>query len=779
MLGSKIDNLQTLKDNGINNIPDFECISFSQSIEDKEDFEKFFKAQINKKPAEASAAIRKYLEDNLNNNFAIKLKAKTYAIRSSSNLEDGMSDSFAGQFKTFLDVKPDCIKEKIHECFMSLCDENVLEYIKRKKLQPKQIEMNVMVQKMIPSELAGVIFTANPQGLLNETVITVGEGLGEKIVSEKTKTTSYYYNRTDDIFYYDGENDYLSDNQIKIIISKIKEIESALGESLDIEFAFADGKIWILQVRPITTIDRSHPLILDNSNIVESYPGISLPLTISFAEYIYSNVFKSECRRMLRDEKELKKHSHIFSQMVGSCNGRMYYKISNWYALINYLPFRKKITKIWEDMLGVKGNHSQSMTTAGARIQARVAKNYLNELQKINKNMSWLNDYFIEVENDFRVSFNKDSSLPECIQKYRYVANQLIPHWDYTLINDMYAFINVGILKKQLGNKANSIVSNITNLESMKPVQEMIRLAYDKNSISSDEYKDRFKEYIRKYGDRNIEELKLESKTFRTNPELLEDKIEEYRKHPTELKKLYDSINRPRQNDTKHIGFFAKKQLRRCENGIRNREISRLNRSRIFGMVRDIFNQIASQLVKENAIDNKDDIYYLRIDEIEKYIQKPYDLKQIIDKRKNEYAVFERLPAYSKLIFADQEFDKHPVMVNSHMQSTPSGELCGTPCSDGKITAKVVVINSAKDQKDTQGKIIVTRSTDPGWVFMLSTAKGIISERGSLLSHTAIISRELGVPSVVGVRDATKILKTGDLVTINGHTGEIIMEKTK
>ena len=116
-------------------------------------------------------------------------------------------------------------------------------------------------------------------------------------------------------------------------------------------------------------------------------------------------------------------------------------------------------------------------------------------------------------------------------------------------------------------------------------------------------------------------------------------------------------------------------------------------------------------------------------------------------------------------------------MINSRAQKFSREYLCGTPCSDGCVTAKVVVVESAQDLQDTHGKILVTRSTDPGWVFALSTAKGVISERGSLLSHTAIISRELGVPAVVGIKDVTKILQTGDLVTIDGHTGEVKVEK--
>ena len=101
-----------------------------------------------------------------------------YAIRSSSNLEDGKNDSFAGQFDTFLNVKPKDINKKVKECFKSLNKSNVKEYLKKKKIQTKNLKMDVIIQEMIDSEYSGVIFTSNPRGLLNETVIVVGVGLG-------------------------------------------------------------------------------------------------------------------------------------------------------------------------------------------------------------------------------------------------------------------------------------------------------------------------------------------------------------------------------------------------------------------------------------------------------------------------------------------------------------------------------------------------------------------------------------------------------------------------
>lgn len=735
MLGSKAKNLQILKAAGFN-VPDFQLVRF---------------------------------EDIQNENYGINLQANKYAVRSAANIEDGTESSFAGQFSTFLNVSKKDLKKKIQACADATTAGK--EYAESKKINAKNLKVDVIVQEMVDADFAGVIFTANPQGLLNESVIVVAPGLGENVVAEKGKATSYYYNTTDNVYYADGDKDYLDEVIIKKLITLSQQIEDILTKNLDIEFAIKDDEIFILQARPITTLKTNHPLVLDNSNIVESYPGISLPLTISFAKMIYSGVFESVCRRVVQDEKELQKHQNVFKQMVGSSNGRLYYKISNWYEIINFLPFSQKILPMWEESLGLK-NSIKHQHEANFRLHARVAKNFLKELKNSQKNMAWLNKKFITVEKAYRTSYSEELNLQQSLDLFYQLADSLFPHWDLTLINDMYCFINVGLLKKKQGERANETISAISNLESMKPVETMILLAADKNELSKDEYELRFNKYIEDYGDRNVEELKLESPTFRTNPELLEQRIEAYRKDPENLYRLADEIRH--KTNTPQKGLLAK----RCASGIRNREISRLNRSRIFGMVREIMLHIGKILTEQKAIKTQSDIFYLTIEEIENYNKQVYDLQSIIKSRKQEYQIFAQLPNYSKLIFAEQEFDKLPQKLNAHSQKLDSTNvLNGTPCSGGTVSGEVLIIKSPTEQYDTTGKILVTRSTDPGWVFMLSTAKGIISERGSLLSHTAIISRELKIPSVVGVENATKLLKNGDKITLDGKTGKITIEK--
>ena len=196
MLGSKYENLVKLQEQGFN-IAKFEIIRFEDVIENTEGIEQILENNKNKTNKEISGLLKNYIENNMKKDFEISLKCDKYAVRSSSNIEDGKNDSFAGQFDTYLNVEKENLNIKIIECFKSLYNENVLDYILEKKINIIDLKMNVIIQEMVESEYSGIVFTANPQGILNESVIVVGEGLGENIVSDKIKTTSYFYNLND------------------------------------------------------------------------------------------------------------------------------------------------------------------------------------------------------------------------------------------------------------------------------------------------------------------------------------------------------------------------------------------------------------------------------------------------------------------------------------------------------------------------------------------------------------------------------------------------------
>lgn len=705
-----------------------------------------------------------------------KYKGK-YAIRSSSNIEDGILNSFAGQFDTYLNVVPKDINKKVQACFNSINNKNVDDYLKKQNIKIKDIKMDVIIQKMVNAKYSGIIFTSNPQGLLNETVIVVGKGLGNNIVEDKILTTTYYYNRTDKVYYYEGLIDYLNKELIEELIKVSEKIKEVLGEYLDIEFAIKAHEIYILQARPITTIDSSNLVILDNSNIVESYPGVSLPLTISFVHFVYSNVFKKEAYRLTKNKKLVEKNTTNFSNMVAASSGRIYYKISSWYTLIKFLPFSKKIIPIWQDMLGVK-NKTYDNTTTKIPIftKVKIYYNTFKELKNVSKNMDKLNNKFIEVNDYFHSHYNDKLSNKEIIKLYSVLKDELLSCWDITLVNDLYSFIFTGLLKKRLKKKGysedkiNDYISGITNIESLKPIKSLIELAYKKDKLSKSEYKLLYDNYIFKYGDRSLEELKLESDTFRINHKLLDKKIREYRKDKNKLKVIYNDLNSDKEIVIKE-DLITKFITKRAMHGIKNREISRLNRSRIYGMVRSMFLAISTNLVKERRLRKKEDIFYLTKEEVFDY--KKYDLKKLVNTRKKDYKMYAQLPSYSRLIFTNKEFDKRHKRINKVKKETDKNILEGIPTSNGKIKGEALVIEDINETYDVKDKILITKMTDPGWVFLLISAKGVIAEKGSILSHTAIISREIKIPSIVGVEDATTIIHTGDYIEMDAYTGKI------
>ena len=312
--------------------------------------------------------------------------------------------------------------------------------------------------------------------------------------------------------------------------------------------------------------------------------------------------------------------------------------------------------------------------------------------------------------------------------------------------------------------------SGISDIESVKPMKSLIDTAYNKDSYSTEEYERAKQEYIRKYGDRCLEELKLESRTFRTSPELFDERIDFYRQDKKRLKKLYNDLKDHGVQKDEKLDILTDFLLKKASLGIMNREVSRLNRSRIYGIVRQIFLTIGNNAEKQGNIQNTRDVFYLTVDEL---FDIPQNAKALIEQRKEQYSLFEKLPAYTRLIFEKTEFDKNHASINSHKKQLTENRLSGTPCSFGSAEGEACVITDINSVDNIRGKILVTKMTDPGWVFLLASANGIISEKGSLLSHTAIISRELKIPSIVGVEGLLDTIQSGDYITMDGSSGMI------
>lgn len=216
--------------------------------------------------------------------------------------------------------------------------------------------------------------------------------------------------------------------------------------------------------------------------------------------------------------------------------------------------------------------------------------------------------------------------------------------------------------------------------------------------------------------------------------------------------------------------------LRMTRSLISARENLRFERTRAFGVVRKLFAQMGKQFHKQSIINSERDIFYLTIDEIFNYIEGTAvscNYPDLIALRKAEYQNYQmqeapanRITTYGIVYHANLFHNPPPL-------SEYKDVLSGIGCCPGHVRGKVKVVTNPHAVNDLGGDILVTSSTDPGWVTLFPSTSGIIVERGSLLSHSAIVSREMGIPCIVGVTGLQESINTGDEIEMNGATGII------
>ena len=293
-------------------------------------------------------------------------------------------------------------------------------------------------------------------------------------------------------------------------------------------------------------------------------------------------------------------------------------------------------------------------------------------------------------------------------------------------------------------------------------------------------------DYLDKFGDRCVGELKLESISYSQNPVLYIKIIKSYVKQDIKLDKSTEYLEDDLRNNAEVTVYNTLKGkpfkkwafkyvLQKTRNLVSNRENLRYERTRGFGMVRKMFIALGEQWYKLGKLDSPRDIFYLQLAEIKAMENQEFDdaLKAKIEARKQEFVAYRSQdPPQERFFTYGNNFSDKYIYSTEKLESKKD-YLSGIGCCPGKVQAKVQVIKSPDDLESLNGDILVTSSTDPGWITLFPTASAIIVERGSLLSHSAIVSREMGIPCIVSVKGLLHSLKTGDEILMDGSTGEI------
>jgi pyruvate,water dikinase len=467
--------------------------------------------------------------------------------------------------------------------------------------------------------------------------------------------------------------------------------------------------------------------------------------------------------------------------MAVAYDGRMYYRLDNWYRLLQILPFSGRLIPVWQRSLGVNNSDlPEPLPGVGWRLRARVLRRLVTAWRATPRLMTQLEGEFAEIKRVFDTTFDPDDTVA-LRHLFDQIRTGVLHNWDITLVNDLRAFGYTALARRR-GRPISGV--ELTSLEPLRALvtlrarpdtDDLARLTTDDEVTQlvagGSDLGQAIGAYLDAYGDRGPGELKLESQTFRTDPLRLVRLV-----LSPAGSDLAPGDDLPPDNlpfgdgppdDARRVP--SRGVAARALQAIAFRESSRLNRARLYGMVRAIVWAIGHNLAQAGEIDATEDVFYLTLDEVvtnrDKAPTDCDDLRQTVATRQAQWAKYEQMPARSRIVL-DAPEPTVPADTDAH-----PGLLVGTVVSAGLVEAEVIVVTDPAT--DTTGKIVVAVATDPGWVFVLAAAAGVVTERGSMLSHTAIVARELGLPAVVGVAGATSMLHTGDRVRLDATTGRV------
>ncbi len=779
------------------------------------------------------------------------------AVRSSMVGEDSREFSFAGQLKSFLSVEDDdALEDALKGCWASAFSAHATAYRRRRAralgLAIDLPRVAVIVQTMVEGDVSGVAFTAHPvTGRRDHTLIHATWGLAEGVVSGRCNVDEFTVDADGQVETLIADKDLsivsrggsiteeitsedrrhaacLSSEQARQLATAARRVADHLGAPQDIEWTLRGDDLVFLQTRPITALadppNVDGPrVVFNNSNIQESYCGVTTPLTFSFAQAAYASVYEQTMRALRIPSDVIADHDDMLRNMLGLVRGRVYYNINNWYRGLLLLPSFGQNKEDMEAMMGldvpVDFVEDQVLTT-GEKLKRlprvlRAFASLLLRFRSLPRDVpQFLADFDAAYQRVDRSRF-PDASFSELMSILEQLRREMLENWSTPIINDFYVMMSMGRLRRLVEaagvpnhqEVANNLLCGEEGIESIEPTRFLMRLSQQAQDhpdlvslLQTDPAEESLRQvrrefpdfaaslddYIERYGDRVIGELKLETVTAREDVTFVVRVLRNYLARP-DLDPEHLSRTEQEIRAAAEAALFdrlsslkrgkARKVIATARTAVKNRENLRLARTRMFGLYRDAYRAIGARLHEAGRLDAPRDIFYLTTEEVLAYHEGravTADFPPLVAARKAEFARYETQdlphhfetvgPVYHGNAYAPP-FEEAPAQ---------TGDLLhGTGCYPGTVEAPLRVVMSPEDNLEMEGRILTTLRTDPGWAPLFPAAAGILVERGSTLSHSAVVARELGIPAVVGVPGLLKTVEDGEVVTLDGAAGTI------
>lgn len=741
-----------------------------------------------------------------------EIGADSYMVRSSAIGEDSIGNSFAGQLDSFQSSNDiEDILVNILKCWESYSSETVAAYQKTAKKKLKG--MAVVIQELVDPDIAGVIFTRNPIEE-EELLIEYVEGHGENMVNGNIHPESVTYSRaTNNI---NGSTNY----NFTELIATSKSIERFYGYPVDIEWAMKNDVFYMLQSRPITTVGKSEKIQWSNTNVNENYPDAISPLLYSIARESYYHYFKNLSQLFFVSKEKIQQLESAYANVIGVFACKMYYNMSSIYRIISASPFSALLLKSFNNFVGYQDDNEL--------VEKEKVSKWRFVLRVIKHNLS-LGKTVAEFEN--RVdSFKKENktsiSFEELKNRFHGFIEIRMHSWYKASLADFFAMIHHGTLgkfcEKYYGESSatvhNKLIQAIPNLVSSEPVLLMHDILvelkkdekryehflqtnsnelwevikYDKSDNKANQL---IHVYLDEWGFRCSGELMLTTQNYNDDPSKFIDLLKQYAQLPdNDPRELIELKSQERKDTIKafkkliwkkhfllfpiailHV-FILKTLVKLAGDGIRYRERVRLKQALLYYEFKKLLKKSSAEFIKRKWIKDKDDILFFKYQELVEMFNSssmlPGNFQQHVDGTRAEFL------KQSELSYPDEFCCSIGGDYKAEESTTTSddSESCikGLIACGGKVKGRARVLNSVMEAGKLQkGDILITRQTDPGWIVVFPMISGLVVERGGMLSHGAIVSREFGIPAIVGVENATTRIQDGELIVLNADTGEI------
>ncbi|MBN1452471.1 MAG: hypothetical protein JW963_15755 [Anaerolineales bacterium] len=737
-------------------------------------------------------AYRRYLDDDvklvdeLQRELSHILKpGSLYAIRSSANIEDSLERSFAGQFKSVLNVQGvNQVFQAVWAIWGTVKSQSIQSYLEKHGVPASKLFMAVIIQEMITPVCAGVALSRNPVTGADEVVVEAVEGLGDALV--QSGVTPFRWINKWGTYIYKPEAGSIPTAIIDQVVQETRIIAEKLKSHVDLEWVYDGANLYWLQVREITTLNRHN--VYSNHISKEMLPGIIKPL-------IGSINIPLVCSMWVRLVTEMVGRTKIKPEdLARPFYYRVYFNMGTLGQIFQEVGMPADSVETLMGLVPPGANKPSMKPTPKTLLRLpNLALFFLDKWSFEPK----MRKALVEIRQQFdMVNYRRASQLevPQLLTEIDRLFDIAQNAAYYNIVGPLLMMMYNRVLNNQL-KKLNvepaqfDLMTGVPEINDYDPNHHLHALhkkflhldAVKQEQIRQSNYDEFLKlpgveafqrdvvNFLERFGQFSDNGNDFSATPWRETPDLVLDLIVNFTPTATTSDaKIQFSDLQLKGSQRISVGLFYR----------RAREF-RLLREQIsssytygYGLFRYYYLALGEHLVRRGLLDDPQDVFYLHDSEIRELATNEntgIDARKIVSKHKQDIKRFEHV-ALPSVIYGDAP---------PPMDDPSQDKLVGVPTSIGHYTGRVTVVRGLKDfNKVQQGDVLVIPYSDVGWTPLFARAGAVVAESGGLLSHSSIVAREYNIPAVVSVAGATQ-LQDQTLVTVNGHNGEVLIHNER